>query len=413
MALVDQGASSVASFGLLVAVASSTNVQEFGRYALLQALLMVPTSAFRAIIGTAILLVEAPLQKDSEGTTQGPDGILSLLPVEAILRLSGILSLTCALIIIALLPFGSNLSLPIVVGTVLYLAAYFLIDSSRYMYYGIGRPDLAAWTSCLLLISPLAAWLTARSIGWELGFLAFGITAFASALISAFVARRQGSGPETTVRSVWYAYRSTAQQLGWLFTTTTVTQLLLPFLLYPIAGLATVGGVRAGQSLAGLGLQVPQGLQPLVLASAIKRYRERGHFDISLLAYWTCALVLSMFSLTLVIMLLVPNSMGEALLGDSWNPARQLIILFALAGTLAQAASGVEIYFRAINRIQPLILLRLVMAPVTLGLGVIGAYASGTVGTALGLVVANGILLVGSVLLVGRERRSPTGIAVS
>jgi len=115
-------------------------------------------------------------------------------------------------------------------------------------------------------------------------------------------------------------------------------QLMIPYVAAAFGGLPAAAGIRGAQALAGLPLQVSQGLFPLFQAKVARIYAATNTVDRQTLKQWTisqCALLLP----CVVIALFVPESLGEFVLGESWafaGPALPWILLAALGTQLTR-----------------------------------------------------------------------------
>jgi len=90
-----------------------------------------------------------------------------------------------------------------------------------------------------------------------------------------------------------------------------------------------------------------------------------------------------------VTLLLVPTRLGEAMLGSSWAATRQLLpiwIAYYVAGGLVL---GPAIGLRAKGAATVSLRVRVLVAPVALGLGLLGALIGGPRGASIGLLIGN------------------------
>jgi len=90
-----------------------------------------------------------------------------------------------------------------------------------------------------------------------------------------------------------------------------------------------------------------------------------------------------------VVVMLIPERLGRALLKTSWDPGRQLaipVIAFAIAAGFAQ---GPTIGLRALAAAKESLHARVITAPVVILGGLVGAITEGAAGAAWGLAIGN------------------------
>ena len=94
-----------------------------------------------------------------------------------------------------------------------------------------------------------------------------------------------------------------------------------------------------------------------------------------------------------LMLLLIPDHLGEKLLGSSWQSAQDLIPILSGYYVSTALMLGATVGLRALGAARTALKLRLVVAPIGLGLGLLGAIISGSKGAALGLLIGNAIAL--------------------
>jgi len=101
------------------------------------------------------------------------------------------------------------------------------------------------------------------------------------------------------------------------------------------------------------------------------------------------AAIASVAAGSVALVLLLPASIGEALLGDRWVDARAIVPFVALQIAAAGAVGAASICLRALEQARTILRLRLMIAPMTLAGGFLGASLGGIPGMALALAVVN------------------------
>jgi O-antigen/teichoic acid export membrane protein len=156
-----------------------------------------------------------------------------------------------------------------------------------------------------------------------------------------------------------------------------------------IAGVAAVAAMRAAQVLLGPMRVIMDALSAFALP-LLSRRTARGQGVArpavivslaagSLTAAWTGAL------------LLIPTRVGEALLGDTWVLARDVIGVFGLSLAAIGLSTGGALALKALSEAGLLLRVTLVQAPLALGLGAFGAAWNGAVGAVAGLLVTQAV----------------------
>ena len=99
------------------------------------------------------------------------------------------------------------------------------------------------------------------------------------------------------------------------------------------------------------------------------------------------------------VILLLPASVGESVLGASWSGAHRVVPALALALAASGASRGPIIGLRALKAADRSVRVRVLMAPLTVGAAAAGVAAGGALGAAIGLAVSAWV----GVLLAWRE----------
>ena len=154
-----------------------------------------------------------------------------------------------------------------------------------------------------------------------------------------------------------------------------------------LASLAAVGSLRAGFILFGPVLVIFASTL-LVLVPEGLRILQHGKGALLRFAVLLAAGLVLISVLWGGVIGLLPDRVGEALLGSSWFGARELVTPF----TVMFAASGAETAFivglRSLAAARQSLLARLIEAGLTIVGGAIGATAAGAKGAAWGLAIA-------------------------
>jgi O-antigen/teichoic acid export membrane protein len=257
---------------------------------------------------------------------------------------------------------------------------------------GLTMSSNLVWAGVQVALS-VVAWQAGSSLGFYLAWVA---GAWASAV---FCLLRLGV--PVRVRG-WRDWFRTRRQLALSWTGDQLAQSGLAqitvFTLGAVAGLSAVGAFRGALQLTGPATVVVTGLRLVMLPGAARRARASdGSLDrgVKLLALGFPLLTL----LLVAPFLLIPTSLGEQILGETWTEARAVlpwVLVMRMASTVTTAQS---IGMRAMHDYRATLRLRLLGGVAT----VVLCTAAGAVGGAMGASIA---LAVVSLLLIPLWQRS-------
>lgn len=158
------------------------------------------------------------------------------------------------------------------------------------------------------------------------------------------------------------------------------------FLSLAIVGAYASAAVRGGFTVSGgLGMAV-LAVTPIATLSFVRRLKS-GHSPYRLLLLWSLG-VTAFGSFYGVILLLIPDSFGYQLLGDTWNVTKPVLFAFSIHVATRGLVTGVPIILRSADLTQQVLRLRLVTSILTVSSVAIGATMVGLPGIAWGLVVS-------------------------
>lgn len=378
--VVDQGLSSATNFSIAVVAARQAGVLEFGAFS-------IALTTYLLLLGLSRSVCTDPLvvRYSIEGTAGQRRAIKAA--TGAALALSLPAALVCGLV---------GLAFPGALGTSMLalgvtLPGLLVQDSLRYSFFALGRPARAAANDLVWVASQAAAFvaLLVMSDPTPAVLLAgWGAAATLAAVFGLFQGRLLPS-PSHVLR--WFRAQAdlSGRYLLDFFALAGQVHLLL-YGLGVVAGLREFGAFRATQLLLGplntlffaaLSTAVPEGA------------RVRAEADGSLYRLIrNLAIALPLMALAWVgVLTLLPDRLGEAILGDSWPAAHHLILIvglsIAVTGIIAAADGGL----RALAAARRGLRARVTLLPLVAVAGLGGAAAGGAAGCAGGLLVANSI----------------------
>lgn len=373
-AIGSQALSSLSNVLAALLVARSFDALEpFGAFGIAMVAYQLMVELTRALIGEPFLSLysDAP---SADRTRVMRDGVA----FTALVALAG-----SGLILVAGLTVG-GLPGQALVGLSAILPLVLLHDAYRY-YTIIDRANIA------LLID--AVWLIGVVLGFQLIPAGSGIVWYVIAWGGA-----AGCGLVVAILSVpglmtltnpwqWMRFHRDAcrNTLG-EYLTVGVTNRLMVLLLAPIGGLATVGAERASQVFYGPHFTLHAGIYLVVVPEGVRLRKDPQKLARSLTL---CSLILALLALIwMLVGLVMPGAWGEALLGGSWEGARELMVPFGIGMAATALSSGGRLGLRSLGDLHGSFIARLQVTPWQLVLPLAGALWWGVSGFGFGFALS-------------------------
>jgi O-antigen/teichoic acid export membrane protein len=382
-ATLDQAFASISNLLLSVAIARQSTEIEFGAFGLAFAIYLACIGASRAVVGDPTLL-RAPTWK-KRGTrfeVRSRDGMLSC-------------SLGLGILVALLFAAGSLWSTREVMVVLMAVAAVIpgllLFDAMRYWYFANTEPKLAALLDLSWLVLQIALFLGLAAVGLANAvtlIFAWGIAGFLPAVFSVF-ALRSRIGMHKGFR--WLS-RNRDLSLNFLgeFATLSGVQQAVPFLTAAFAGIASVGSIRAAQTILGP-VNVVTGSASVVVLPHSRAIAAKALRRLPIFSLKVSLLLTFVVAAAFAVLILVPDSWGKELLGASWTGGRQVGLVLCCVLALNSLAYGATSGLRAMEASSVSLKIRLVTAPVALASVTWGAIENGALGAMWGLTIASGL----------------------
>jgi O-antigen/teichoic acid export membrane protein len=377
--LTDQALSSLTNFGLSIVVATSVSAAAFGAFSI--ALL-----TFSFLIGINRATVSDPLM--IRYSAAPPDVLAAAVRRAAGTALAvGVgTGALCALVGL----FFSADARTALLALGLALPGLLVQDTWRYGFFAAGRPAAATVNDAVWAVVQfsLVGVLLATGSGSVLLFtLAWGGAALAAGLVGC---RQLGAVPDPlAARAYFRENRHLSVRMGIDFVLNMGAVNIATYVVGAIVGLAGVGGLRAAQTLLGPLQLLFSGLSSFVLPVFSKRVAAGGR--LRRLAVTTALVAGGVAALWVLVLLFLPRSLGVALLGESWDGAREVMLPSGIVSISVAVAMGASIGLKALSRPDYLLRVTLVQAPLIVGLGAYGAVTRGAAGAAVGFAVAQAV----------------------
>lgn len=395
LALTDQLVWSASNAVAVLTAARLLTAAEFGVFSAAVILILVALAASRSFVTEPLLL-----QFSSPRDVGGGSGLGARPVVGAALVLAPLLSL----VVLALTLVSPDVGLSVIGAAFVACVVTLAQDSTRFVAIAGRRPGLAVLADGSWLAAAVGALLVSSrwdgsSVAVTLLFWALGASA---GLFVGVVAMRV----VPSLVSGWRWLR-----LNVRFGRTLAADALLgvvsanvSFLLLGVfAGAEALAGVRGAYLLLGPMNSVTEGVYlAAVPALAIRTAREEsiGASTVRL------ALVLGVVWLSFALVVtMVPDSVFEALLGDTWATAEPVVPILLVMSVIGALGIGALYGIRAWRGSTSLLVLRLIALPAYLVLLPALGWAGGSTWYAWGLlVVAAGQFLLNSVFFVRLDR---------
>ncbi|MGX1267365.1 hypothetical protein [Streptomyces phaeoluteigriseus] len=373
--LADQAASSMTNFAVGIYVARSLGVTAFGVFGLAWVTYGVVLSVSRGL-ATDPLVVRF-------------SGVADAAWRGAVTRSSGtalgVGAATGAACVVIGLALGGRVG-PAFACLGVMLPGLLLQDAWRYSFFAAGTGRKAFVSDLVWGVALIPAMVVAARVGSVAAFvLAWGA---AAAVAAAYGCLQSGIRPRPTGARGWLreqrdlSYRYLVENVG-----VSGASQLRAYGLGAIVGVGAVGAIRGAELLLGPFLAVLMGLSLVTVAEAARVLRRAPHrlakFCLVLGAGQAVAALLWGASL-----LLVPDGLGEFVLGDVWHSASTLIVPATLGVAGAGLGTGAAAGLRALGAARRSLRSQLFASACYVGGGLGGAAVAGTAGSAWGVAAA-------------------------
>ena len=380
--VLDQVVMSGTSALVAILVARGAGVEEFGQFALVQAFLIFYQGGLRAVPGSWILVELAGRPRQTVESFFGP----ALRGATFWGSVCGAVMLAVALAIGVRDPWMLAASVLLPVGVS-------LTTLRRLAHYSFGEAGRALGISVATTALCVPLWLLWPSTG---PFHAFVVYAVATFSVGVCVAVPHITAGRSVREFVALGDGFHLQVIGNTALANSRT-VLFPWAAQGVAGAVPVAGVRGAQTVAAIPLQVPQGIQPLAQASlsrAQSRASERRG-----LRRWNVLQAILVVPMC-VASVVMPDSVGTFLLGDTWVHAEDSLPWILLGAFVAQVTAGYEMLLRKWQTLRHLLRVKALCLPVALVVAWPLTVAWGATGVALAILLDNLVVMIAAVCLV-------------
>jgi O-antigen/teichoic acid export membrane protein len=376
--LVDQALSSTTNFAITILIARSFSSESLGGFALAYAFYTALLQLSRCFSSEPLIVRFSSSERDAwhAATMRAASTALSL----------GFLGAGAGLAV-ASVTTGALRDSFLVVG--IFLPLLLLQDLWRFSFFTLGRPRSAALNDGVWVVA-MTVLLTAVYLfsAPTLVSLVF-VWALSGGIAGVFGVLQVRARPRVTHSRAWIAaHRDLSVRFAGEFLVYSAAIQATLYIVGAVAGVAAVGSIRAAQTLVGpvalvyLGVSfgaVPEGVR--IASAAPDRLRTFvGRLSVCLAGVGV---------IWAAVVLALPESVGRAILGDTWPSARHLLPLIVVAIVAEGLNVGPWVGLRALAAAGRSLRGRAIIAAVTVAAGTVGAATHGAWGAAAGLAIGS------------------------
>ena len=375
--LADQGLSSLTNFVVGIVVARSVGVEQFGAFGLAFAAYLIVVGLSRAVTAQPVLIrysgVDPSRWRSGAAAATGTALLIGLgaAPIAAVIGLLAGGSVRTAFVALAIV-----------------LPGMILQDAWRFAFFARGRGRAAfmndaLWTVVQVAILGVMVW--SEVVDVFVAVLAWGGAANVAAL---FGVVQSGVVPRpSAVRAWWHEHRDLLPPYIGEFAANTLAGQLMVYAVGFVAGLAVVGAQRGAQVLLGPIYVVVQGVYLVAVPEAVRVLRT----SVRRLALFCvgAGVALAAFAMAwTVALLLIPDPLGIALMGEVWTASREIVLNWGLSFAAVNVGVGAAIGLRALEAAARTLRAAAIGSAAQFVGAVAGAYVGGVVGAAWGYLAA-------------------------
>ncbi|MGY2066371.1 hypothetical protein [Blastococcus sp. SYSU DS0619] len=383
LTLVDQGLSSGTNFVISIAAARALDARGLGVFAVAFATYLIAQGVARAACGEALIVRHAGAPAARwPGLTRASTGLATAIGLA--IGLPGVA--------VGLVVGGGLGSALVALGVV--LPGLLVQDAWRYSYFGQGRPGAAALLDTawfVLLVPALAVALTGGRAGAASLVLAWGGAGALSVLVAVVLDRTL---PDLAAgRAFLAADRTLIVRYCLEFLTGYGAYQFLVYGLAAQFGLALAGVLRLALTALSPVNVLFQGAYTIATIHGVA-LRDQGR---RALLRWSGAVALALAGIAVAwtaVVLLLPEGVLVALLGETWPQARPLIPALGVWLVAIAVQSGAATGLHSIADSARSLRAQLLSAPAVLVLAWTGAVVAAAPGVAVGYALAGLVALV-------------------
>ncbi|MBT0767434.1 hypothetical protein KIH74_00775 [Kineosporia sp. J2-2] len=372
----DQALSSLANFALSIVVAREVSKNDFASFSLMLVTFTFLIGLGKAMVGDpyVVRFTDADRHTRRRASRQATGAAISFGV------LSGVICVIASF-------FLDDRSAAGILGLGIAMPGLMLQETWRSAFFAEGRPRTATINDgvrTLIQFALLGVLLTSDEPSVLLITLAWGAGGLVAALIGIMQTRVV---PDPFEALAWYREtRDINVKMGLDFSFNQGATTLASYVIAGIVGTVAIGAIRASQTLLGPLNLLFSGISsfglPLLSRTALSGKSLVKH------AIMLSVAIGGMASVWVLILLVVPTSIGKQFLGDTWDSARQVMLPMGIVTLTVGFVLGASLGLKALRRADQMLRVTFVQAPLMLGLGAGMGAVWGGQGAAWGFAIA-------------------------
>lgn len=372
--IADQALSSLTNFGLAVGVASQIGTADFGAFSIAFAVFLVALTISRAVATDPLMI-----RYSARSTAEWRTGTTRATGMAFVAGVAG-----GAVSIVAGLVLGGSLGISLLVVGI-GLPALLVQDAWRYAFFA-ARRGRAAFLNDLLWAVVLMAGFVVIAVTDQGSVGAFALAWVGGAFAGALAGMAQaGVIPRPRLAQAWWSeHHDISPRLAVEAAILSGAHPIALSLMGIVAGLATVGTIRAGQALMNAIHIATYGIHLFGVPEAV-RMLERST---AALIRFCLVLAVGLMALALtwgIVLHAVPDGIGRGLLGASWESARTVLLPVTFLAMAGGAQGGAVVGLRSLAAATRSLRARVVSSLLLAVGAVTGAAVGGAVTAAWGM----------------------------
>lgn len=353
--ILDQALSSGTNFLAVFVLAGSLSSGEFGIFAMAFTVLTLFVGVTRSFFGLPLALAAQSSRRELDDLYRASVSALCWIAVPIIAVVFGVGAISAIGADEASMELGLWAALAVGISTPLVM----IQDISRYYAISTNQPG-AAVISDGIRVALILALFGLRDLLQPTTVLIVWTATIVLALAYFLVRFAPRPAPRAGLRLL-RPKRGLRESISITVILSTGVTLIMGFLMLPFLGAAAVGSIRGAGTLFGPVNTLMAMLDFSVLSQLSRRERARDGKAVMLIALLVCAIS----GAWAVVLLLLPQGVGEFILGDTWEGARSILPITSIEYVLLCLAACVALIPKLRDRARVLLLNR-VWATITI-----------------------------------------------
>ncbi|RKR73552.1 hypothetical protein [Frondihabitans australicus] len=391
--IADQALSSLSNAGLTIGVARVVSDTQYGAFALAFTVYSLTLALSQSVTNQVLVIgysaADSPKRHRAAMAGAGSAVVVGLAAT-VILVVAGLL---------VGIPVRETL-----IADAIVLPGLLLQDFWRTVFVAFGAPRKAFVNDLIWTVLWALAFAVLIALHIDMAavyFLAWGLTGVAAAV---YGIRQAGARPALGRARLWLLGHRDISVPSFANTLSAMGAIQVGFLIIAsIGGVEVVGALRASQTLLGPLNIIGFALSAFAVPEIVRRdLRARG---LILAAVGLSGVLVVAAAAWGAILLLLPDSVGRELLGDTWSGTRTTMPGLVLYYCSIVATTGATAVMKALNRMRSVLLTSVILGPLVLAFSVVGVIVQGDRGAAEGFGLAAAVVIVPCWILLVRDAR--------